>query len=70
MIMSNHLCDKNQLMYKTKDECLLTCRVNFTASKDVMINIGRDQDGSYIVYDTIRQQFNRAGAAESVQVKR
>ena len=51
MIMNAHLCEKDDLKYKTKNECLLTNRIDFKTAEEVTTVFGHDLDGSYIVYD-------------------
>ena len=50
--MNKHLYKNDELQFKTKNECLLTCCIYFLTYEVVMKNIGRNQDGSYIYYIT------------------
>ena len=62
MIVNGHMCGKDELQYKTANECLLSHRINFSLCGEN--DKEYDQDGSYVLYDNIREVFNRAGAAE------
>ena len=62
MIVNGHMCGKDELQYKTANECLLSHRMNFSLCEEN--DREYDQDGSYVLYDNVREVFNRAGAAE------
>ena len=67
MIVSGHVCPENELQFKQRNESLLAHRFNFVRSDPVnLIN----PDGSYILYDTVREMFIRAGVAEMGIYKR
>ena len=68
MIVNKHVCDKDELKFKTENECLLSHRIHFNSSDSESLEY--DPDGSYIVYDKNREVFIRAGAAIMGIIKR
>ena len=64
MIMNKHMCEKDELKFKTEKECLLSHRIHYSRSDSLNNEYQEyDPDVSYIVYDSVREVFIWAGAA-------
>ena len=72
MIVNKHVCEKDELKYKTEKECLLAHHILFFGSDSTVNEQHRkyDPDDSYIVYNSVREFFIRAGAAVMGIIKR
>ena len=71
MVVNKQMCEKGELKYKTAKESLLSHRINFIPSKSTDTETRQiDLDGSYLGFDTVREEFIRAGAAETGMRKR
>ena len=68
MIVNKNVCDKDELKFKTENECLLSHHIHFNSSDSGSLEY--DPDGSYIVYDKNREVFIRAGTAVMGIIKR
>lgn len=63
MIVSEHLCNKEELQFKQADETLLSHRINFSLASDITTDNQNDPDSLYLHYDTVRESYIRSGAA-------
>jgi len=63
MIVSGHLCNKEELQYKQANETLLSHRINFSLASEITTDNENDPDGSYLHYDMGRENYIRSGAA-------
>ena len=63
MIVSGHICNKEELQFKQANETLLSHRIYFSLASDITTDNQNDPDGSYLHYDTVRESYIRSGAA-------
>ena len=64
MVVNKHMYESVKLRYKNEKECLLSHRIHFSRCDSPNKEFEKyDPDGSYIVYDSVREVFIRAGAA-------
>ena len=66
MVVNKQMCEKGELKFKTAKESLLSHRINFTPADSTNAETRQnDLDGSYLGFDKVREEFIRAGAAET-----
>ena len=62
MIVSGHIVDYDDLLLRYDDEFILATRRHFEGPSTV--NIHRDMNGNYLVYDKKINQYFRSGMSE------
>ena len=71
MIVNKQMCEKDELKYKTAKEFILSHCINFTPADSTNAETRQNNlDGSYLGFDKVREEFIRAGAAETGTRKR